>query len=234
MLRLSRSGVYYKPRPVPAAKTGDHAADRCAASETSVRGSRMLRDLLRAKALLSAGSMVRDDDAAHGYRGLYRRPTRQSPRWAIRFTRICCAVWRSSARTRYGPWISRTSRWRVVSSISAAVVDWFTRRCSGLAAVDHDGGRFLHRRGRGGACQIWPPRDFQHRPGQPIHRRRFTGLLLKNNIAISMDGKGSWRDNVFVERLWRSVKYEEVYLRGYDSVADARASLGRYLVFYNR
>ena len=49
-----------------------------------------------------------------------------------------------------------------------------------------------------------------------------------------MDGKGSWRDNVFVERLWRSVKYEEVYLRAYDSVAEARASLGRYLDFYNR
>jgi putative transposase len=48
-----------------------------------------------------------------------------------------------------------------------------------------------------------------------------------------MDGRGAWRDNVFVERLWRSVKYEEVYLRAYDSVADARASLGRYLDFYN-
>ena len=59
------------------------------------------------------------------------------------------------------------------------------------------------------------------------------GLLLDNKIAISMDGRGSWRDNVFVERLWRSVKYEEVYLRAYDSVGDARASLGRYLAFYN-
>ena len=49
-----------------------------------------------------------------------------------------------------------------------------------------------------------------------------------------MDGKGAWRDNVFVERLWRSVKYEEVYLHAYDSVSDARASLGRYLDLYNR
>jgi putative transposase len=61
----------------------------------------------------------------------------------------------------------------------------------------------------------------------------FTGLLLENAIAISMDGRGAWRDNVFVERLWRSVKYEEVYLRAYDSVAAARASIGRYLDFYN-
>jgi putative transposase len=62
----------------------------------------------------------------------------------------------------------------------------------------------------------------------------FTALLLQNGIAISMDGRGAWRDNVFVERLWRSVKYEEVYLHGYDSVAEARASVGRYLAFYNR
>ena len=61
----------------------------------------------------------------------------------------------------------------------------------------------------------------------------FTGVLIKNAIAISMDGKGSWRDNVFVERLWRSVKYEEVYLRAYASVGEARSSIGRYLDFYN-
>ena len=70
--------------------------------------------------------------------------------------------------------------------------------------------------------------------GGGILRREFTGLLIKNGIAISMDGKGAWRDNVFVERLWRSVKYEEVYLRAYDSVSEARTSIGRYLDFYNR
>jgi putative transposase len=58
-------------------------------------------------------------------------------------------------------------------------------------------------------------------------------VLIKNAIAISMDGKGAWRDNVFVERQWRSVKYEEVYLRAYDSVSEARTSIGRYLDFYN-
>ena len=62
----------------------------------------------------------------------------------------------------------------------------------------------------------------------------FTGLLQDNAIAIRMDGRGAWRDNVFVERLWRSTKYEEVYLRAYDNVAEARVSLGRYLEFYNR
>jgi len=57
--------------------------------------------------------------------------------------------------------------------------------------------------------------------------------LATNDIKISMDGKGAWRDNVFVERLWRTIKYEEVYLHAYASVPDARASIGRYLSFYN-
>ena len=61
----------------------------------------------------------------------------------------------------------------------------------------------------------------------------FTGMLTNHGIAISMDGKGAWRDNVFVERLWRSVKYEEAYLRAYETVGEARASIGRYLDFYN-
>ena len=61
----------------------------------------------------------------------------------------------------------------------------------------------------------------------------FTAVLKKAEIAISMDGKGAWRDNVFVERLWRSIKYEEVYLSAYKSVPEARAAIGRYLSFYN-
>jgi len=69
--------------------------------------------------------------------------------------------------------------------------------------------------------------------GSQFTSTEFTGVLLKNGIAISMDGKGSRRDNVFVERLWRSVKYEEVYLRAYDTVSEARTSIGRYLEFHN-
>jgi len=61
----------------------------------------------------------------------------------------------------------------------------------------------------------------------------FTAVLKKAEIAISMDGKGAWRDNVFVERLWRSIKYEEVYLHAYKTVSEARVGIGRYLTFYN-
>ena len=58
-------------------------------------------------------------------------------------------------------------------------------------------------------------------------------MLAAREIKISMDGKGAWRDNVFVERLWRTIKYEEVHLRAYASVSEARAGIGRYLAFYN-
>src|SRR5262245_31089468 len=61
----------------------------------------------------------------------------------------------------------------------------------------------------------------------------FTDILITRDITISMDGKGAWRDNVFVERFWRTLKYEEVYLKAYESVAEARSSIGCYLEFYN-
>jgi putative transposase len=77
------------------------------------------------------------------------------------------------------------------------------------------------------------PKIFNTDQGSQFTSADFTGLLLDAKIKISMDGKGAWRDNVFVERLWRSVKYEEVYLHAYDSVAEARSSIGRYLSFYN-
>jgi len=73
---------------------------------------------------------------------------------------------------------------------------------------------------------------------RPIESAQFTSMALtsvlhREKVAISMDGRGAWRDNVFVERLWRSVKYEKVYLRAYSSVSDARTSIGRYITFYN-
>jgi putative transposase len=115
----------------------------------------------------------------------------------------------------------------------AAVVDWFTRRVlawrlSITMEVD-----FCIDAVEEALAKYGRPEIFNTDQGSQFTSAAFTGLLLENKIAISMDGRGSWRDNVFVERLWRSVKYEEVYLRAYASVGDARASLGRYLVFYN-
>lgn len=77
------------------------------------------------------------------------------------------------------------------------------------------------------------PEIFNADQGNRCTGEDFTDILKRNDIRISMDGKGLWVDNVFVERLGRSVKYEEVYLRTYDSFGNARASLGRYFHFYN-
>src|SRR3974377_1901032 len=77
------------------------------------------------------------------------------------------------------------------------------------------------------------PEIFNTDQGSQFTGAAFTSVLIKNDIAISMDGRGTWRDNVFVERLWRTVKYEEVYLHAYESVTEAPASIGRHLDCYN-
>ncbi len=84
-----------------------------------------------------------------------------------------------------------------------------------------------------GIARYGKPEIMNTDQGSQFTSQAFTGLLKENGIQISMDGKGSWRDNVFVERLWRSVKYEEVYLHAYDSVSDARTGLNKYFRFYN-
>jgi putative transposase len=70
------------------------------------------------------------------------------------------------------------------------------------------------------------PEIFNTDQGSQFTDGDFTKVLIDAGVAISMDGKGSWRDNVFVERLWRSIKYEEIYLKAYDTVSEARVSIG--------
>ena len=115
----------------------------------------------------------------------------------------------------------------------AAVVDWFSRkvlawRLSITLATDfciEALEEALARHGR--------PEIFNTDQGSQFTSVDFTKVLKAAEISISMDGKGAWRDNVFVERLWRTIKYEEVYLRAYAGVPEARASIGCYLTFYN-
>jgi putative transposase len=116
----------------------------------------------------------------------------------------------------------------------AAVVDWFSRRVLAWRVSITMEVAFCLDAVEEALANHGTPEIFNTDQGSQFTSAEFTGLLQANAIAISMDGKGSWRDNVFVERLWRSVKYEEVYLRAYDSVGEARASIGRYLDFYNR
>jgi putative transposase len=120
----------------------------------------------------------------------------------------------------------------------AAVVDWSTRRVlawrlSITMAVDFCIGAVDEALAKYGRPEIFNSPCEGGGQGSQFTSAAFTGPLLQNKIAISMDRRGSWRDNVFVERLWRSVKCKEVYLRAYDSVGGARVSLGRHLIFYN-
>ena len=77
------------------------------------------------------------------------------------------------------------------------------------------------------------PDIFNTDQGSQFTSEAFTDVLKDNNIKISMDGKGRWMDNVFIERLWRSVKYENVYLNEYASVSDLRQGLNKYFQYYN-
>ena len=77
------------------------------------------------------------------------------------------------------------------------------------------------------------PEIFNTDQGSQFTGEAFTGLLKRHGVKISMDGKGSYRDNIFIERLWRTVKYEEVYLKAYQNGREARISLGKYFRFYN-
>jgi len=115
----------------------------------------------------------------------------------------------------------------------AAVVDWFSRRVLSYRLSITMEAAFCIEALQEALARHGTPDIFNTDQGSQFTSATFTGVLIKNAIAISMDGKGSWRDNVFVERLWRSVKYEEVYLRAYETVSDARTSIGRYLSFYN-
>jgi transposase InsO family protein len=114
-----------------------------------------------------------------------------------------------------------------------AVVDWFTRRVLSWRLSITMEVAFCLEAVEEALAKYGKPDIFNSDQGSQFTSAAFTGLLLDSQLLISMDGRVAWRDNVFVERLWRSVKYEEVYLRAYDSVAQARASLGRYLTFYN-
>jgi len=115
----------------------------------------------------------------------------------------------------------------------AAVVDWFSRRVLAWRVSITMETEFCLEAVEEALAKHGKPEFFNTDQGSQFTSIGFTGLLRDNGVAISMDGKGSWRDNVFVERLWRSVKYEEIYLKAYESVSEARASIGRYLDFYN-
>ena len=234
ILKLSRSGLYYRPRPVPPADLAVMRRIDELHLDYPFAGSRMLRDLLRGEGVEIGRQRVARMMKRMGIEALYRRPNTSKPTSGHK---IYPYLLRGLAVERPNQvWAMDITYIPMARGFVylAAVVDWFSRRVLAwrvsitmevefcLEAVEEA----LARHGR--------PEIFNTDQGSQFTGQDFTGLLSDNAIAIRMDGKGAWRDNVFVERLWRSVKYEEVYLRAYDSVGEARASIGRYLDFYNR
>ena len=115
----------------------------------------------------------------------------------------------------------------------AAVLDWFTRRVLAWRVSITLEADFCIEALEEALTRYGPPEIFNSDQGSQFTSTEFIKVLASREIKISMDGKGAWRDNIFVERLWRTIKYEEVYLRAYASVPEARVSIGCYLVFYN-
>lgn len=232
-LGLARSSVYYQPQPVSDADLALMRRMDELHLEWPFAGARMLRDLLRREGTMVGRKHVSTLMRRLGIEALYRKPNTS----------------RRAAGQLIYPYLLRhltidrpNQAWAMdITYIPmakgfvylAAVVDWYSRRVLAwrlsitmttdfcLEAVEEA----LARHGK--------PEIFNTDQGSQFTSTAFTGLLQEKGIRISMDGKGCWRDNVFVERLWRSVKYEEVYLRAYASVSEARAGLARYFVFYN-
>src|SRR5450830_1128581 len=115
-----------------------------------------------------------------------------------------------------------------------AVMDWASRRVLAWRLSNTLTTDFCIEAVQEAITHYGKPDIFNTDQGSQFTSQEFTQLLKDNGIAISMDGRGCWRDNVFVERLWKSIKYEEVYLHAYETVSAARSGIGRYLEFYNK
>jgi putative transposase len=233
-LGVSRGSVYYKPRPVSPEDLSLMRRIDELHLERPFAGSRMLRDFLAREGVEIGRRHVATLMKRMGIEAIYRRRNTSKPApghkiypYLLRGVKVerPNQVW--ACDITYIP-MARGFVYLV------AIVDWFTRRVlSHRVSITMEAG-FCIEALEEAFGKYGKPQIFNTDQGSQFTSEAFTGVLLDGKIAISMDGKGAWRDNVFVERLWRSVKYEEVYLKAYNTVAEARSSLGQYLDFYNR
>ena len=249
LLGVSRSSIYYRPRAASAEDLSLMGEIDRQYLETPFYGSRRMKAWLGRCGVRVSRKRVQRLMRALGLRAIYRRPStsRRSPEhpvypYLLRNVRITRPnqVW--AADITYLP-MARGFLCLV------AVMDWHSRYVVAwrLSNTPRSGsgagsGSRLLRRGAGGGPGKGPARGVQHRPeaapakagGSQFTSLEFTQALQDRGVRISMDGKGRYRDNIFVERLWRTVKYEEVYLKAYASVLEAQRGLEDYFRFYNR
>ena len=226
-LGVARSSVYYKPRPVSAEDLKLMRRIDELHLDHPFAGARMLRDLLRREGVVVGRRHVATLMKRMGIAAIYRRPNTSKPApghkiypYLLRGVKIERPnhVWATD--------ISYIPMRRGFVYL-AAVVDVASRRVLAHRVSITMEAEFCVEALKEALAKHGRPEIFNTDQGSQFTGHDFTSVLLDAKIAISMDGKGAWRDNVFVERLWRSVKYEEVYLRAYDSVSEARASIGQ-------
>lgn len=233
LLGISRGSVYYKARAMSAADLALMRRIDELHLEHPFAGSRMLRDLLAADGIAAGRLHVATLMKRMGVEAIYRRPSTSRPAPGHK---VYPYLLRGLAIERPNQvWATDITYIAMARGFVylVAVVDWCSRRVlSHRVSITMDAD-FCIEALEEALAKHGQPEIFNTDQGSQFTSAAFTGVLLDNAIAISMDGKGAWRDNVFVERLWKSVKYEEVYLRAYDSVGEARTSIGRYFNFYN-
>lgn len=232
-LSISRGSVYYLPRPVSAADLAIMRRMDELHLDYPFAGSRMLRDLLNAEGVVIGRRHVATLMKRMGIEALYRKPNTSKPASGHK---IYPYLLRNLPVTRPNQvWAMDITYIPMARGFVylAAVVDWFSRRVLAWRLSITMEAAFCIEALEEALSHHGKPEIFNTDQGSQFTGQAFTGVLIRNDITISMDGKGSWRDNVFVERLWRSVKYEEVYLRAYETVSEARTSIDRYFGFYN-
>jgi putative transposase len=233
VLRISRGSVYYLPRPVSGADLALMRRLDELHLEFPFAGSRMLRGLMAAEGCKVGRRHVKTLMQRMGIEALYRRPRTTKPEPGHK---IYPYLLRGMEITRPNQvWAMDITYIPMARGFVylAVVLDWASRRVLAWRLSITMEASFCVATLEDALARHGKPEIINTDQGSQFTGTAFIGVLVKNDIAISMDGKGAWRDNVFVERLWRSVKYEEVYLRAYDGVGEARSSIARYLDFYN-
>jgi putative transposase len=196
-------------------------------------GSRMLCGLLRQQGLEVGRRHIKTLMKRMGVEAIYRRPDTSKPAPGHR---IYPYLLRGLAITRPNQvWAMDITYIPMARGFIylAAVVDWFSRRVLAWKLSITMDVSFCIEALNEALSSNEKSEIFNTDQGSQFTSEAFIGRLKEEGIRISMDGKGRWRDNVFVERVWKSIKYEEVYLHAYETVREARTSIAKYLEFYN-
>jgi putative transposase len=233
ILEISRSSVYYQPRPPSAEDLALMRAIDRLHLEAPFAGSRMMKNLLKAEGFKVGRRHVRTLMRKMGIEALYRKQntSRRHPGhkvfpYLLRGRTITEAneVW--ALDITYIP-MARGFIYFV------GVMDWATRKILSWRLSTTLTADFCVEALEDAIARYGAPQIVNTDQGSQFTSAAFVECVHRNGIALSMDGKGAWKDNVFIERFWRTLKYEEVYLRAYESVSAARESIARYLTFYN-